>query len=210
MSRLRRSSIFLADAHGLDFLNALSPAEHQKVAPLTSGGDLVAWLADAGLALATDLERAFADIAPEALDAVARDAVSLGAWFRGFVMAHKGRKLTAECLAQLEPLNRLLETDAKFTQVDAPQGDVDGGPRLVWRVQRQWRSPQTLLLPIAEAMSSLICESDFSAIRQCEGCELLFLDRHRARSRRWCSMNTCGNRAKQAILHRRQAGRGAR
>jgi predicted RNA-binding Zn ribbon-like protein len=37
------------------------------------------------------------------------------------------------------------------------------------------------------------------SIRQCadvRGCGVLFLDRTRNRSRRWCSMKSCGNRAK--------------
>jgi predicted RNA-binding Zn ribbon-like protein len=45
-------------------------------------------------------------------------------------------------------------------------------------------------------------------VKGCEGpvCTLLFLDRTRARARRWCSMAVCGNRAKQAA-HRTRTRR---
>ncbi|WP_443691321.1 CGNR zinc finger domain-containing protein [Pseudomonas sp.] len=33
-------------------------------------------------------------------------------------------------------------------------------------------------------------------IKQCEGCTWLFIDTSKNHRRRWCSMATCGNRAK--------------
>jgi predicted RNA-binding Zn ribbon-like protein len=52
-------------------------------------------------------------------------------------------------------------------------------------------------------MARMLAEEDFSDVKACEGasCTLLFADRTRARSRRWCSMGICGNRSKQ-IAHR--------
>jgi predicted RNA-binding Zn ribbon-like protein len=44
-------------------------------------------------------------------------------------------------------------------------------------------------------------------IKVCEGtgCVAVFLDSSRARSRRWCSMGTCGNRAKKDAMRTRHA-----
>jgi predicted RNA-binding Zn ribbon-like protein len=49
---------------------------------------------------------------------------------------------------------------------------------------------------------------DQSRIRRCEGerCVLLYYDTSRNRSRRWCDMGACGNRAK-AAAHYRRTGR---
>jgi predicted RNA-binding Zn ribbon-like protein len=71
---------------------------------------------------------------------------------------------------------------------------------------RKWRSPEALLLPIAEAMARFLCSEDFRYVKACEGpsCTLLFTDHTRSRARRWCSMAICGNRAKQAA-HRERA-----
>ena len=70
---------------------------------------------------------------------------------------------------------------------------------------RRWRSPDSLLLPIAEALAKTLAAEDLADVKACEGpaCTLMFVDRTRGRSRRWCSMGICGNRAKQ-IAHRRR------
>jgi hypothetical protein len=49
----------------------------------------------------------------------------------------------------------------------------------------------------------MLAEEDLSDVKACEGanCTLMFADHTRSRSRRWCSMGLCGNRAKQ-IAHR--------
>ena len=72
---------------------------------------------------------------------------------------------------------------------------------------RRWESPGELLQPIDEAAADLVCHQDFRLIRACEGsaCTLLFLDRTKAHTRRWCSMAVCGNRAK-AAAHRARKG----
>lgn len=56
-----------------------------------------------------------------------------------------------------------------------------------------------MLPPIVKsAIDILISEKELSRVKKCEGdpCGWLFLDTSRNRSRRWCSMADCGNRAK--------------
>jgi predicted RNA-binding Zn ribbon-like protein len=57
---------------------------------------------------------------------------------------------------------------------------------------------------IAEAVASLLAESDHSRMRKCESCVLHFLDTSKKGSRRWCSMNICGNKVKVANYQRRK------
>jgi predicted RNA-binding Zn ribbon-like protein len=118
-----------------------------------------------------------------------------------------GKPLTPNALQDLATLNRILERDEEFGQIakrDRRDEAAAGG--LVWRAARRWRSPDTLLLPIARALADLVCHEDFTQVKACEGedCTLLFIDRTHGRARRWCSMGICGNRAKQAA-HRRRA-----
>jgi len=70
---------------------------------------------------------------------------------------------------------------------------------------RRWRSPESLLLPIGEALATFVCQEDFANVKACEGhsCTLVFADHTRRRARRWCSMAICGNRAKQAAHRNR-------
>ena len=198
----RPSAIFLANSPGLDFLNSIAHPGGVAVEWLACGEDLLAWLEQAGLVppdVAASLRKA---AVPGELDAVAAQARALRTWFRGFVEAHKGRKLSAADLPRLAPLNQVLGRDELFGQIVA-QGDA-----LVTGTLRRWRSPDALLLPLAQAMATLVCEDDFSRVKTCEGhgCTLAFIDRTRGNARRWCSMAVCGNRAKQAAHRTRGAG----
>lgn len=64
----------------------------------------------------------------------------------------------------------------------------------------------SLLAAIARAGVELLGGPNARRIRACSGpgCALLFLDLSRAGDRRWCSMSTCGNRAKVAAFRKRQ------
>jgi len=66
------------------------------------------------------------------------------------------------------------------------------------------REPADLWAPIAEATAELLTETDVSRIRQCESCVVHFVDTSKKGSRRWCSMNICGNRLKVASYQRRK------
>jgi predicted RNA-binding Zn ribbon-like protein len=201
--------IFIADALGLDFLNSVATPADKEIEWLASGEDLLTWLEQAWLVPADAARALRASAFPGELDAVAAQARALREWFRAFVLSHKGKPLTAAVLEELRPLNHVLERDEGFGTI-VPRGErahpddempVSG---LEWHPQRRWRTPASLLLPIAQAMAELICSADFAMVKECEGptCTLLFLDTTNGGVRRWCSMAACGNRAKQAA-HRR-------
>jgi predicted RNA-binding Zn ribbon-like protein len=200
--------MFIADSLGLDFLNSIATPVDTPVDWLDSGDGLLKWLAQAKLVPADALDQIKARAMPGELDKVADQARALREWFRGFVRKHMGRPLTPKALHELSPLNRLLERDEAFSRISGHHhGD---GDRLELRTMRCWRSPESLLLPIGEALAQLVCEDDFTAVKACEGhgCTLVFADRTRGRARRWCSMAICGNRAKQAAHRKRLKKKG--
>lgn len=194
-------AMFIADSTGLDFLNSTATPADTKIDWIADGNGLLAWLEQASLVPVDVLNTMRKQAQPEELDRVAAQARKLREWFRTFIHAHRGRPLRTVDLVDLEPLNRLLSRDEGFGQLVARQK----GKTLALEFQRarRWRSPEALLTPIAEAMAKLLAEEDLADVKACEGpaCTLLFADRTRGRSRRWCSMNVCGNRAKQ-IAHR--------
>ena len=199
----RPPAIFVGDALGLDFLNSIATPVDTPIDWIDDGGGLLNWLEQAQLVPADALKSVRMQALPGELDAVADQARSLREWFRGFVRRHKGRPLNAKCLAQLEPLNRLLERDESFHRiVAAPRSEKRP---LRFEAVRRWRTPEALLVPIGEALAQLVCTEDFSDVKACEGpaCTLLFADHTRGRTRRWCSMALCGNRAKQAAHRHR-------
>ena len=199
----RPPPLFVADALGLDFLNSIAKPSDELVEWIGGGADLLAWLAQARLVPEDVLAALRGSALPGELDAIAAQARALREWFRGFVQAHKGRPLQASALAQLQPLNAVLARDEAFDRVVArPHGRAhDERANFERLAQRRWRSPDTLLLPIATALADLVCE-DFRRVNACEGsgCILFFMDRTHSRARRWCSMAICGNRAKQSAL----------
>jgi predicted RNA-binding Zn ribbon-like protein len=199
----RPPAIFVGDALGLDFLNSVATPVDTPIDWIDDGDGLLNWLEQAQLAPADALKRIRAEALPGELDKVSDQARSLREWFRSFVRKHKGRPLTAKSLAELEPLNRLLERDDSFKRVvPGPKGEKNP---LQLRAIRRWRTPEALLSPIGEALAQLVCTEDFSDVKACEGpaCTLLFADHTRGRTRRWCSMALCGNRAKQAAHRHR-------
>lgn len=64
------------------------------------------------------------------------------------------------------------------------------GPAVLWRV--------------ADAAVSLLRNGDLSRLGECRGCGWLFYDVSKNRSRRWCSMATCGSREKSRRYQQRQ------
>ena len=197
-------AIFIGDATGLDFLNSIATPVDVPVDWIDDGEGLLRWLEQAQLVPADVLEGIRARALPGELDAVADQARSLREWFRDFVQQHRGRPLTAGDLADLAPLNRLLERDESFSRIVAQP--VPGQGPLQLQTDRRWRTPEALLLPIGAALARLVSAEDFSNVKACEGpaCTLLFADHTRGRARRWCSMAICGNRAKQAAHRHRQ------
>jgi predicted RNA-binding Zn ribbon-like protein len=207
MVQHRQPAIFIADSLGLDFLNSIATPVDTPLDWLDSGDGLLRWLAQAKLVPADALDELKARAMPGELDKIADQARALREWFRGFVSKHMGRPLTPRALAELGPLNRLLERDEAFSQISRLR--LNDGDRLQLRATRRWRSPESLLLPIGEALAKFVCEEDFADVKACEGhaCTLVFVDHTRRRARRWCSMAICGNRAKQAAHRSRLKNR---
>jgi predicted RNA-binding Zn ribbon-like protein len=194
-------AIFIADSAGLDFLNSIATPDDTEIDWIGDGEGLLAWLEQARLVPADVLQAMRKQAKPGEIDRVAAQARKLREWFRTFIREHQGKPLKATELGDLEPLNRLLSRDEEFGQLVVHKNGRTTA--LEYQRARRWRSPESLLLPIAEALARLLAEEDLTDVKACEGmtCTLLFADHTRGRSRRWCRMEICGNRAKQ-IAHR--------
>ncbi len=69
----------------------------------------------------------------------------------------------------------------------------------VWSWAPRKRPVEAVLGPIALSALTTLQQADLSRIKQCQGekCGWLFFDATKNKSRRWCEMEVCGNRAKQ-------------
>jgi predicted RNA-binding Zn ribbon-like protein len=86
--------------------------------------------------------------------------------------------------------------------------------RLVWEGDGyvfEWPESdrlEQLLWPVALSAVELLTSGERDRVKECaaDNCNWLFLDMSRNRSRRWCDMKVCGNRAKARRFSARQKG----
>lgn len=199
-------ALLIAGDPALDFLNSVATPVDVPIEWLDDGEGLLSWLGQTQLVSASVLKQLRTASSPDELNKVAEQARNLREWFRSFVDKHRGHPLVRDDLKKLERLNRLLERDDAFSQIALATSKQGNSFEL--RTMRKWRSPEALLLPIAEALARFVCSEDFTHVKACEGpsCTLLFADHTRGQARRWCSMAICGNRAKQAAHRERLKG----
>ena len=99
-------------------------------------------------------------------------------------------------MAELHPLNDLLERGTTYWQIDLGRGagamsSDNRNPSL--RRVRSFTTPHQLLQPVAEAIADLVCNEDFRLICACEenACGRLFLDRVKLHGRPLCCAKFC-------------------
>jgi predicted RNA-binding Zn ribbon-like protein len=110
--------------------------------------------------------------------------------------------------AESEPPGEGLAVISGWLARALPHGTIaQGGDAFVW----EWESPTTDLArplwPIAYVAAELLLHGPTDRVRECaaDDCGWLFVDSTRNRARRWCSMKSCGNRAK--VQHFRERSR---
>ena len=64
--------------------------------------------------------------------------------------------------------------------------------------------PEDLFAPLAHSAATLFANVDRNRVRKCDHCVLHFCDTSKKGTRRWCSMQLCGNRLKVAAYASRQ------
>ncbi len=210
----RPAPFFIADNRALDFLNTLARPWGDEIEWLSCGRDLLDWLEHAGMVSTTVLTRFREGTDMVECDAITPKARDLREWFRAFVSTHAGQPLNSSVLSELDDLNHLLAQDNNYRQIEAGnlyhQNIGKKEALLLWKQQRRWDSPSTLLLPLAEAIGKFICRNEFESVKRCIGpkCMLWFLDISQNHTRHWCSMAICGNRAKAAAYRERKKHKG--
>lgn len=176
----------------LDFVNTGSS---RAAAPfkekLTGYGDLVTWaerVGEIGPETAARL-RNLAGRDPEGAERVLGRARELReAIYRSFSAIARGDTAPAADLAILGEAvargsaHRLLVPTAEGCEYE--YSDADALDRPLW--------------PIALSAADLATSANVSRVKECasNNCNWLFLDVSKNRSRRWCDMKDCGNRAK--------------
>jgi predicted RNA-binding Zn ribbon-like protein len=115
-----------------------------------------------------------------------------------FLAASAGKRLPARDLARLDEACGIAR---------AAQSLRSAGGAVSWGWRETRPEPERPILAAALSASALLTSSELSKVRLCGDaeCGWVFLDTSRNRSRRWCSMEACGNRNKARRFYRRAA-----
>jgi predicted RNA-binding Zn ribbon-like protein len=167
---------------------------------LVTYGDLVAWGGLAGLVsrpAARRMARRAVNDPEDAAVALARAAALREALYRVFKSVVDGGRADA---GAVDILSRELSIARDHERLKPSAG------AFVW----VWDDPNALdraIWDVSRSAAELLTSGELSKLRQCGGqeCGWMFLDTSRNRSRQWCDMKECGNRAKvRRFRERRQ------
>jgi len=198
---------FQAGNLALDFANTVDwHASQNPEELLTSCTALVNWSRDFGVlqeADAKSLLRKVSEHPDEAARALLQAHILREVIYRIF---HAVAQKEAPSGNDLENLKEALTRAIAAARL-APQEKGFG-----WDWPFEPPSFEQMLWPITRAAVDLLLSENLSQVGQCadeRGCGMLFIDTSRNHSRQWCSMDTCGNRAKAQrhyTRHKRTGG----
>lgn len=177
----------------LDFANTADwHASGHPIEFLTSYSELVAWSQHAGILTGLETQHLLeaADRRPAEASAVLSRTIALReAIYRLFSAISHGLSPGADDLATF---------NAELSAVLAQPQIVLTAEGFAWDWLDGEESLDRMLRPVVYDAAELLTSEDLHRVGQCmdDRCGWLFLDLSRNRSRRWCSMKDCGNRAK--------------
>jgi predicted RNA-binding Zn ribbon-like protein len=177
----------------LDFANTADwHASEEPVEQLTSYADLLAWSVHTGILIADQGQRMLEEARQRPLQAAAvlERAVALReAIYHIFSAISRGQAPPAADLAVL---------NAEVPQTLARSRIVPSLEGFAWDWAPGEDALDGMLFPVVRDAVDLLTSEELDRVGKCADgrCGWLFLDTSRNRSRRWCSMEDCGNRAK--------------
>ncbi len=167
--------------------------------------DLIAWARQATIITAGEAEAlsARASAAP-------REATAALARARGLREAVHGL-VSARAASLPAPTDRLQTFNRALARAMARAGLVPAGSRFKWGWPGAEPDLDRISGWVARSAAELLTSPSLTFVRECAGydCGWLFLDATKNRSRRWCDMQTCGNRAKSRRHYERWRAAGS-
>jgi predicted RNA-binding Zn ribbon-like protein len=189
--------LFLGNELVLDFVNTRPVQDGKTTELLTDFGAVLRWFQAADLVNSEQvarLERQWggtteAQKATEVMkDLRERLREDILAWEGGHVV----RRPT------INELNGLMELHPMLTRL------MMNGKAYSTKLWFAVCEPADLLAPVAHSAAKLFATGNRKRVRKCANCVLHFHDTSKKGTRRWCSMQLCGNRFKVAAYATRQ------
>lgn len=189
--------LFVGNHLALDFVNTLPIQDGMPIELLSDFSDCVRWMQAAGLIHANDAARLhkewgdsprsqrMVEGARELRERLRKEIIR---WENGDAIQN----------ATVAELNRLMRDYPMMTRLKMKEKCF---------ATDSWFEPirpENLFAPLAYGATMLFANEDRTRVRQCGNCVLHFLDTSKKGTRRWCSMQLCGNRLKVAAYAARQ------
>jgi len=196
----RDGFLFVGNHLALDFLNTRPVQNGEPMELLPDFSALVRWFQAAKLFSAGDLAnlqqrlgksaraQRTVEIVRELRERLRKEIL---AWEQGGAVHH----------STADELNRLMADHPMLTKLKTSGSASATEP---WFEPRQ---PEDLFAPLAHSAATLFANVDRNRVRKCDQCVLHFHDTSKKGTRRWCSMQLCGNRLKVAAYAARRRAR---
>jgi len=173
----------------VDWRVGKKPEDHLK-----NYANLLQWSKEQGLLTETELGRLKAEAEKDPVSGarVLDEAITLReVLYRLFSASAHG---TNPAVADVEALNLYLSKSFSMSRVSF------GGKGFDWGWRKVGQAPDSMLWPVAMSAAELLTSPELDNVKECaneaDGCGWLFFDTTRNHSRKWCSMDSCGNRMK--------------
>ena len=183
----------------LDFVNTVAWRGSTQEESLHTVADLLKWFVSAGIIVgpgAPGLQKFF-EAKPTLGAAIFTDAIAIReTLYRLLRSLAVGSSPGAR---DLDHFNAVLSEAPSRTLLDQVKASLG------WRIEVN-ATAASLLTPVLWSAADILVGAPSVRLRQCanERCLWLFLDDSKNGSRRWCSMQSCGNRAKAHRHYLRQ------
>ncbi len=175
-------------ANTMDWHTSRKPVEN-----LNSYADLIGWGREAGL-LSAEKAQELNQVAsehPQEADEMYQHAIRVReAIYHIFSNRYAGKPI---------PKADLLLLNKVYSQAMSHLSLVPVGDAICLQMPSTMVGVNHILWPVSRAAADLLTSEKATRVRVCEddrGCGYLFIDQTKNHSRRWCSMDSCGNRAK--------------
>jgi predicted RNA-binding Zn ribbon-like protein len=192
--------LFLGNQLTLDLLNTRPAPAGEPIELLSDFGALLQWFAAAELlsaSQAAEMQKRWGKSAraQETLRAIWELRETLR---REILRWEQGAAIHPSVV---RGLNLLM---ARYPMRSKLKAGTSGLAAVMWFEVRQ---PEDLLAPLAHSAATLFANVDRNRVRKCAHCVAHFHDTSKKGTRRWCSMQLCGNRLKVAAYAARRRHR---
>jgi predicted RNA-binding Zn ribbon-like protein len=193
----RDGFLFVGNQLALDFLNTRPVQNGEPMELLPDFSALLRWFQAAELLSAHDVANLKQKWGKSARAQRSVEAVrELREKLRKEILAWEGGAAVHH--STVDELNRLMADHPMRTKLNS------SGSASATELWFEPRQPEDLFAPLAHSTATLFANVDRSRVRKCDQCVLHFHDTSKKGTRRWCSMQLCGNRLKVAAYAARQ------